>query len=487
MDVSQPIPTLSLLEGLPSEIITACLLLAISPEDYEKGTEQIRELCCINRSFWRIIRGEPRFWNHLTIRDWGSIQLQTSHLGSCTPLYIYWRQPVFRKECQDWFALVISLAHRWISLIIDGSSYAGTFGATELYAVAPSLKYVHIVTIPARAPPPPDYPLSSQNLESLELRGPNLTYWSPISFLHLKDLILSINRTWDWVGHMLEVCPVLESLELSGGLKEEDPLDEEVPIPYIYLPELRKFSVDAFHPTLPSLVRRIVALNLEKLNMRLQLTNADDAQLYAWASFNPTLKTILLRDYDQEVGGFSVRYVSDCHTRTQTYVFEQWKDRFSLEITSRVLGWGMKFVHTLDEMGAKFTISASLPFAFHLITYPLNISSLTIEGVGKPYHFLSALATPVEGTSPNPMLEGTFPYPMLRELRLPPLNSWTSNEPGEKEKAETEIEPHLRRLWECRGPLGKAPIALDVFNFKGKSVYRHWLSTGSTGVNLDLA
>lgn len=118
-----------------------------------------------------------------------------SHIGSRTPLHIYWR-PQSPCDCStDVFAPVLSLAHRWVSLFIDSRHYSGTFGPADLYTVAPSLKRLHVRTHFSNALLLSEYPLSSNNLEYLELEGPKLIYWSSTSFLHLKTLVLSTNST----------------------------------------------------------------------------------------------------------------------------------------------------------------------------------------------------------------------------------------------------------------------------------------------------
>jgi hypothetical protein len=458
-------PQRSQFDQLPSEIITLCLLLVLLPENYERGTTDVRELCCVSRSFWRAIRAEPRFWNHLTTRDVYSIPLQIMHIGPQTPLFIYWLSDFVRDTLPGFFPPVLSLAHRWVSLIIESSNYSAKFYALDLYAIAPALKYIRICKKPVASPSLPNYSLSSDNLESLELRGSNILNWSPTSFFHLKNLILSIDRTWNWIGDMLEVCPTLESFELSGDLESEARLDESTPIRYIYLSSLRKFSVNFSQPSFPSLIRRIVALNLEKLNIRFQMMDNTDVQFHAWASTNPTLKTILSQDDNGwEARALSLHYTSNSYTKVNTYTIEDWRDRFTLQVKSTVAGWGIKLAQTLDEMDFELNVSAPLAFAIKFVPYPLKITSLTIKQHGDPRNFLRLVANPAEGV---------VPYPVLRELYLTPSILW-AYDLMYKKRIEDEVELLLRTLWERRGSPANPHILLDVFNSEGVSFYRDW-------------
>jgi hypothetical protein len=457
-------------EQLPSEVVTLCLLLVISPESYERGTEEIRELCCICRSFWRVIRGEPRFWNHLTTRDIDSIPLQLSHIGPRTPFYVYWRPQISYNSHPDSLALVLSVAHRWMSLVTDSRSYTGTVESTGLYAVARGLKCLCITTSSSYAGPGPEYPLSSDNLEYLELHGGKLASWSPNSFLHLKEIIISIGYC-SWIGDILQVCPELESLKLSGRLCEEQQLVDDP----IHLPTLRNLSITAVNQTLPPILSRIVALNLEELSIQRPIRNCSMLRLHSWACLNPTLQRILFPDeHESGTTARSRRYPLDYLMR---YNVEHWRDRFIREFTSIIFDRSaVCLVRSSEKMGGRFTVSASLAFAIHFLPYPLDITSLHIDAVTDPCSFLQALSTPVRGA---------FPYPVLKELHLPSI-AWGGKEFEQKPLLKGDVVSLLRKLWESRGPLANQPFVLDLFNSKGRSVYRHWLSTGSTRVELDL-
>lgn len=465
MATTQSTRTLSPFERLPSEIIILCLFLVISPKNYERGTKDIRELCCISRSLWETIRGEPRFWNHFSVQDIYSIPLQISHLGPQTPLFIYWSSNLLPARWSDFFPPVLALAHRWVSLIIDSGNYSGTFSGTELYAIAPALKHVYICRAPTNDPLRIDYPLSSDNLESLGLRHVNLFNWSPISFLLLKNLALTIDRSWKWIEDILEACPTLETFGLTGDIEPEVPLDEDTPVRYLHLPNLRRFSVKASHPTLPSLIRRIVALNLEHLKIRLRITHPDDRQLNYWASFNPTLKAILSQDDNGlKAKALSVRSTSTSFANIDIYTIEDGTDRFTLEVRSTAYGRGLKLLQTLDAMGPELTVSGPMGLALDLVPYPLNITSLTIEPDVDPRALLCYLASPFEGVNR---------YPVLRELHLA-FSIPKAFGAQYKNRIEREVQRYLRKLWERRGTPANSPIVLDVFNSQGESYYRDW-------------
>lgn len=260
---------------------------------------------------------------------------------------------------------------------------------------------------------------------------------------------------------MLQLCPMLKSLELSGDIKPEGLLNRGAPICNIYLPTLRNLSVKSSHSTFPCLIRRIVALNLEKLDLRLQMMQADDVQFHSWVSLNPTLKRILSQD-NNESGPrpLSLRNKFDSFTWMITYTIEDWRNRFTLQVESADVDWGINLVRTLDDIGPEFTVVASLEFAMELVPYSFNVISLTIDRRGDPRAFLRLLADPIEGV---------FPYPVLRELCLTPWFFW-SDDTMEPQSIRGEVDLLLQTLWRRRGPPANPPIARELFDLVGKSL-----------------